>query len=150
MNIVENDKTLLPDFIRLNEDWISTFFELEEIDHQLAKNPARIIDSGGYVFSLVSDQKVIGVCALINDGEDVFELSRMTVLISERGNGYSNTLVEACLSKLIDIGARKVYLLSNTKLDSAIVLYRKHGFKTIQQGPHPVYSRANITMERDI
>ena len=150
MNIVENDKTLLPDFIRLNEDWISTYFELEEIDYQLAKNPARIIDSGGYVFSLVSDQKVIGVCALINDGEGVFELSRMTVLTSERGNGYSNTLVEACLSKLIDIGARKVYLLSNTKLDSAIVLYRKHGFKTIQQGPHPVYSRANITMERDI
>ena len=150
MNIVENDKTLLPDFIRLNEDWISTFFELEEIDHQLAKNPARIIDSGGYVFSLVSDQKVIGVCALINDGEDVFELSRMTVLISERGNGYSNTLVEACLSKLIDIGARKVYLLSNMKLDSALALYKKHGFLTIQQGPHPVYSRANITMERDI
>lgn len=102
------------------------------------------------MFSLLSDQKVIGVCALINEGDGVFELSRMTVSTSARGKGYSNALVEACLLKLTDIAARKVYLLSNTKLQAAIALYKKHGFITIQQGPHPVYSRANITMERDM
>ena len=150
MNIVENDKSLLPDFIRLNEVWISTYFELEDIDHALANNPARIIDDGGFIFSLLSDHQVLGVCALVNEGDGLFELSRMTLTAAVRGKGYSHALIMACLEKLEAIGARKVYLLSNTKLEAAIALYRKHGFITTQQGPHPVYSRANITMERDI
>ena len=64
MDIVENAKQHLPAFICLNEAWIAEYFEIEEADRQLAENPYKIIESGGYIFSLVSANEVLGVCAL--------------------------------------------------------------------------------------
>lgn len=150
MEIVENDKQLQGEFIRLNEEWISTYFELEDADRDLAANPYQIIENGGYVFSLVSEGRVLGVCALFNQGNGTFELARMAVSPQSQGKGLGHKLMLTCLAKLSEIGAQKVYLVSNTKLDAAIALYKAHGFKTISQGQHPVYSRANIVMERYI
>ena len=72
------------------------------------------------MFSLVFDQQVIGVCALMNEGDGVFELVRMTVLTSKRGKGYSNTLIKTYLSKLGGIGVRKVYSRVNIRMEWAI------------------------------
>jgi len=150
MDVLENDKNLLDDFIRLNEEWISTYFELEDVDHALAANPSQIMEKGGYIFSLVSQGKVLGVCALFNEGNGVFELARMAVSPQSQGNGCGHTLMQACLAKLSNLSAKKVYLVSNTKLEAAIALYKKYGFKTTSLGQHPVYSRANIVMERQV
>jgi putative acetyltransferase len=150
MKIVENEKKFLEDFIRLNEEWISTYFEIEEVDRKLAANPYQIVENGGHIFSLVSEKEVLGVCALFNDGDGVFELARMAVSRQSQGGGLGHKLMLACLAKLSEIGANKVYLVSNTKLASAIALYKRHGFKTVSQGQHPIYSRANIVMERHV
>ncbi len=150
MKIVENQKKYLADFVRLNEKWISNYFEIEDIDRELASNPQKIIENGGYIFTLVLDNHVIGVCALFNEGNGVYELARMAVSQKHQGNGYGDVLIQTCLSKLSDINAKKVHLVSNTKLKSAISLYKKYGFNTISKKQHPVYSRANITMERGI
>jgi N-acetylglutamate synthase-like GNAT family acetyltransferase len=88
MEIIENKIELLDDFVRLNEEWISTYFELEAADKKLAANPYKIIENGGYIFSLVSNNEVLGVCALFNDGHGTFELARMAVAPQYLGNGY--------------------------------------------------------------
>lgn len=150
MEILENDRSRLKDFIRLNEEWISTYFEIEEADRELARDPYKIAESGGYIFSLVSDNEVLGVCALFNEGNDVYELARMAVSPLHQGKGLGDKLISVCLEKLPLIGAKKVYLVSNTKLKPAISLYKKHGFEVVSEGQHPVYSRANIVMERRI
>ena len=67
MEIAENCREHLKDFIRLNEEWITAYFEIEDIDRKLAANPQKVIDDGGYIFSLVLENKVIGVCALFNN-----------------------------------------------------------------------------------
>ena len=148
MDIVENAKQHLPAFIRLNEAWIAEHFEIEEADRQLAENPYKIIESGGYIFSLVSANEVLGVCALFNDGDGVYELARMAVSPGVQGKGYGSQLINHALLKLRSINARKVYLISNTKLSAAIGLYTKHGFYTVSEGSHPAYARANIVMQR--
>lgn len=148
MEIIENEKKYLIDFIRLNEEWISTYFEIEDVDRKLSANPYQIIENGGYILSLVSENNVVGVCALFNEGDGIFELARMAVSPLHQGKGFGQTLILHALSKLVEIGAKKVYLVSNTKLEAAITLYKKHGFKTISMGQHLVYSRANIVMER--
>jgi putative acetyltransferase len=150
MEIVENNKDLLAEFIRLNEEWISTYFELEEVDFALARNPYKVIENGGYIFSLLLNGSVVGVCALFNSGNQTYELARMAVTPSFQGKGFGNALIEACITKLKLIGAKNVYLVSNTKLTSAIALYKKHNFIITHEGPHPIYSRANICMERKI
>jgi ribosomal protein S18 acetylase RimI-like enzyme len=78
----------------------------------------------------------------------VYELARMAVAAAHQGRGYGRLLMEACLHKLAAIKAQRVYLVSNTRLVAATAMYRKYGFTTTMEGRHPVYSRANIVMER--
>jgi putative acetyltransferase len=138
------------DFIRLNEIWISEHFSIEESDRLLAANPSQIVTNGGHIFSLVSNNKIVGVCALFKDSPDRYQLARMVVEPTERRKGYGNSLLEYAIAKAKDMGASSIYLLSNTILQSAISLYLKHGFKTVSTGSHPVYTRCNIVMELDL
>ena len=150
MKIVENEKKYLKDFIQLNKEWIQKYFEIEQIDIDLAENPYQIIEEGGYIFSIIENEKVIGVCALINNTNNIYELARMAVSNQYQGKGYGSLLIETCLKKLKDIDAKKVHLVSNTKLKTAISLYQKYRFNTVSIGQHPIYKRANIEMERYI
>lgn len=148
MNIVENQKAYLPDFIRLNEEWIAHYFTLEDTDRALASGPEKTIEDGGYIFSMVSDECVLGVCALFQHGDGVFELARMAVSPLAQGNGLGRRLMQACLDKLHSIRAKRVYLVSNTCLTAAICLYESFGFEVTFKGRDPKYVRANIVMER--
>jgi GNAT superfamily N-acetyltransferase len=135
------------DFIRLNELWIEEHFELEEADRQLAADPYKIVRDGGHILSLKQDGRVVGVCALFRETPTRFELARMAVEPTERGKGYGDVLIRAAIAKARERGATTVQLLSNTVLRPAIALYRKHGFRTVAEGPHALYARCNIVME---
>ena len=143
-----NNPAHYADFITLNEQWISAYFKLEESDLALAANPGAIVDNGGYILSLLKDRHVIGVCALFNQGKACYELARLAVDKQQRGNGFGERLLTEALTILNSIGAQKVNLISNTRLKAALSLYRKYGFHTLSEGPHPIYSRANIVMEK--
>ncbi len=138
------------DFIRLNELWITEHFQIEEPDRKLAANPMKIVTDGGHIISLVEDGRVVGVCALFKENKYRFQLGRMAVEPSERGKGYGNTLMQAALAQAQELGASSVFLFSNTVLQSAIALYRKHGFEVVFEGPHPLYARCNMMMEKQL
>lgn len=145
-----NNKSHYHDFIVLNEQWITEHFSLEAGDKALAANPASVVDRGGYIMSLLEDDVVIGVVALFNQGHGYYELARLAVAESHRGKGYGDRLIEETFIVLNENEAVNVNLMSNTKLKPAISLYKKHGFKVLSEGQHPVYSRSNITMGRKI
>lgn len=148
VRILINAPAYLTDFVSLNESWINEYFELEPIDIQLAKTPSKVIDDGGYIFTLLKGNEVIGVCALFKDISNSFQLARMAVKKSHQGKGYSKLLMEATLAKLHDINASKVTLLTNSKLLPAISLYKKYGFIITSTGNHAIYSRVDLTMEK--
>lgn len=150
MKILENDTRYLNDFIALNEQWISKYFKLESVDLELAKNPEKIISDGGFIFAIMVKGSIVGVCALFKRGDRDYELARMAVAPDYQERGYGSVLMEHCLKRLTELGAKRVYLVSNTVLLSAIKLYRKYGFLTVHEGPHPLYNRANIVMERAV
>ena len=147
MLIEFNNERHCDDFVRLNEQWIAENFSIEEPDRVMAENPFRIVTDGGHIISLVTDGRVIGVCALVKDGEHSYQLARMAVDPVERGKGYGDVLMRAALERAREDGASRIYLFSNTILAPAIALYRKHGFSTLSEGPHPAYARCNIVME---
>jgi putative acetyltransferase len=148
MPIELDNESHLGAFIRLNELWIAETFELEEADRQLASDPYQIVREGGHILSLVENGDVVGVCALFRESPTRFQLARMVVEPSQRGKGYGDVLIEAAIAQARQSGAESVYLLSNTVLQPAISLYRKHGFYTVTEGAHPIYARCNIVMER--
>lgn len=148
MHIVFDNKNHCGDFVRLNEQWISEHFSIEESDRRLAADPFRIVTDGGHIISIMEGDRVVGVCALIKEGEHCYQLARMAVEPGKRGKGYGRALMNAALECTREDGASRVYLLSNTALAPAIALYEKHGFRTVSEGPHPVYARCNIVMEK--
>lgn len=138
------------EFIRLNEDWIGKYFVLEESDHRLARNPFQIVENGGHILCLVQGDRVLGVCALVRESDEEFQLARLAVDPQEQGQGLGELLVRTVIHKAQERGASTLYLLTNTTLEAAYGLYQKLGFQMIAEGRHPVYARCNRVMALDL
>jgi GNAT superfamily N-acetyltransferase len=139
---------LRADFERLNREWIERWFAVEEEDRRVFDDPAgRIVEPGGQIFFVVDERGVRGTCAVIRHDADTFELAKMAVEPSAQGRGYGDRLVEAAVRFAREAGARRLMLVSNTRLGPALTLYRKHGFRDVPLDPASGYSRADIQLE---
>ncbi|WP_426751530.1 GNAT family N-acetyltransferase [Myxococcus sp. Y35] len=151
--VITWDARYREDFARLNREWIEAHFRLEPADLESFADPdGTFVAPGGEVFFALVDGQVLGTCALRRETEDTFELCKMAVAPEARGLGLGHALMQAVLQWAQAHGARRVYLVSNTKLAPALALYRRHGFVTTRQGDavsrDTGYDRADIEMER--
>jgi ribosomal protein S18 acetylase RimI-like enzyme len=80
----------------------------------------------------------------------VLELAKMAVSPAAQGRGYGELLMRAAIAHARRAGARKLMLVSNTRLAPAIRLYRKCGFREVAMEPGIEYARADIQMELDL
>ncbi|MDE6575665.1 MAG: GNAT family N-acetyltransferase [Muribaculaceae bacterium] len=62
------------------------------------------------------------------------------------GGGLGDALFRSAIAKAKSLGAKKLFLESNTLLKPAIGLYRKFGFTELKDY-HPTYARGDIQME---
>ena len=136
------------DFERLNREWIERWFAVEEEDRKVFEDPAaRIVAPGGQIFFVVDDRGVRGTCAVVRHDAGSYELAKMAVEPSAQGRGYGDRLVEAAVAFARSAGARRLMLVSNTRLAPALTLYRKHGFRDVPLDPANGYTRADIQLE---
>jgi GNAT superfamily N-acetyltransferase len=136
------------EFERLNREWIEQYFALEQEDQRVFADPAgRIVDPGGQVFFLLDAGGVQGTCAVIRHDGATYELAKMAVAPAARGRGYGDRLVEAAIAFARGAGARRLMLVSNSRLSPALTLYRKHGFRDVPLDPASGYSRADVQLE---
>jgi GNAT superfamily N-acetyltransferase len=136
-------------FADLNKEWISKYFKMEETDYKaLDHADTYIINNGGYILVAIYNNEPVGVCALIkmSDPDYDFELSKMAVSPKAQGKKIGWMIGEAIKDKARKLGAKKLYLESNTILVPAINLYRKLGFIEVFDRP-TAYERCNIQME---
>lgn len=137
-------------FTQLNIAWLQKYFVVEPIDHEMLSNPKKfIIDKGGFIFFAKAEDKIAGTFALIKISEGVYELSKMAVEESFLGKKIGNKMLEFCIEEAKRLKADKIILYSNTKLEPAIHLYKKFGFKEVPLDSSE-YERANIKMEINI
>jgi putative acetyltransferase len=148
VEIVEFTEKYAADFARLNYEWIEHFFQIEAHDREMLDNPVEyIIKDGGQIFFALSGEKAVGTVALLRVGEESFELAKMAVAPEYRGLKIGDKLMSACLEYAKNVGKRRVFLLSNTKLAPALALYKKSGFREIPLDPDNLYERTDIQME---
>jgi GNAT superfamily N-acetyltransferase len=146
--VVTYDPRYRDTFVALNREWIERYFRVERNDlEQLERLEETILAPGGEIFFVVKDGAALGCCAMVPHGEGNYEVAKMAVADAAKGRGYGDLLMEACVRWAVEKGAAEITILSNTVLEPAIRLYRKHGFETVRLGPHPDYERCNIEMK---
>jgi len=136
-------------FKELNEEWISTWFEMEDEDRKVLNDPEnQIIKKGGHIVVAIYNNEPVGVCALLkmNDPMYEYEMVKMAVRPDMKGKNIGWMLGNAIVEKARSLGAKYLYLESNTVLKPAISLYQKLGFKKVFGRATP-YKRCNIQME---
>ena len=149
IKIVNYESKYAKDFECINKAWIEQYFDIELKDKKTLENPQKyIIDKGGHIFVALYKEKVAGVCALMRmqDGEYDYELVKMAVLDEVKGKGLGYILGKTATDKAKALGAKKIFLETNTVLTPAINLYKKLGFRQIA-GHGSAYSRCNYQME---
>jgi len=139
-----------PAFRALNEEWITQFFVMETPDYQMLDEPDRyILEPGGVILMAEHQGQLVGTCALLSEGHGVFELAKMAVSPAAQGLGIGFALGQAAISKARQLGACQIELLSNSRLQPALALYGKLGFRHV---PVPVspYQRTDVKMVLDL
>ncbi|MFF3671799.1 GNAT family N-acetyltransferase [Microtetraspora malaysiensis] len=139
-------------FRQINEEWISRLFTLTDDDRKVLKDPfGQIVAPGGDVLvARIGGGVVVGCVALVPYPNKVVELAKMGVTPQAQGQGIGRKLVAAAVARACELGARRVFLGTNSRLAPAIHLYEGAGFTRITREQLPVadyYARADILME---
>lgn len=141
-------------FRDLNIAWLQRYFAVEEKDHELLDDPeGRIIATGGAI--LVAEDRIgraIGCVALVPIGGDVLELAKMAVAEDCQGKGIGGLLMDAAIATARELGARALYLESNSRLGPALHLYERAGFRHLpaEQRPRSPYVRCDVYMRLEL
>ena len=147
VEIIDYSPEFLEDFKHLNYEWIEKHFTLEETDRQYLDHPdEKVLKPGGHIYMARYEGNIVGTCAVVKIDAHTYELAKMAVTESARGRGIGKLLAETAIAKARELGAKSIYIESNTALEPAIRLYQKLGFQKIIGHPSP-YERCNIQME---
>ncbi len=147
VKIIDYRSEFHADFKQLNYAWIDQYFTIEDADRQYLEHPdEKILAPGGHIYIAKYEDKVVGTCALVKMGNTRYELAKMAVSEEMRGRGIGWLLGQAAIRKGRELGAKTLYIESNTSLKAAIKLYQKLGFQKIVGPPSP-YERCNIQLE---
>ena len=135
-------------FRDLNLAWVKKYFFVEPKDRALLENCKKsIIDQGGYIYFAQYDGNIVGCFSLMKLGDKVFELGKMAVDPQFQGLKIGQQMVQFAIDLAKDKHWDKVVLYSSTKLDTALHVYRKYGFREVVLEKEPTYARSDIKME---
>lgn len=147
ISVVDFDAKYAADFLRLNIEWLDNYELTEPADISMLENyQCEILDTGGVIYLAQAGDEIIGSAALIQEKAGEYELAKMAVTAAWQRKGISKLLIEKCIAKAKEFGAVKIFLVSNSKLSTAVSLYEKYGFRHV-----PVidnhYTNADVRME---
>ena len=132
-----------------DEEWITAYFRMEEADYKALDHPKEyILDKGGAILVALYKDEPVGVCALCKMDHPLYdyELAKLAVSPKVQGKGIGVLLCEAVVNKAKELGGKRIFIESNTRLKPAIHIYHKLGFKELPEY-HTTYERGDIQME---
>ncbi len=136
------------DFRRLNLDWIERLFKVEAPDLEVLDDPeAAIIATGGMIFFALEGKAVVGTVAVLRGVGSRCELAKMAVALTHQRRGIGELLGGACRAWAAGNGLETMFLVTNSKLDGAIRLYERLGFRHATSTHRSEYARGDVYME---
>jgi GNAT superfamily N-acetyltransferase len=135
-------------FRDINLEWIERFFAVEVKDREVLGNPQKyILDPGGAILLAIDGETPVGAVALMMMGDGSVELAKMGVRPQAQGKGAGRMLVAAAVERARELGMRRVYTETNSKLGPALKLYNDAGFVPLKERLSSPYARADVQLE---
>lgn len=148
MNVIEYEKKYKEAFIQFNTDWITDNFGfLEDEDIYTFSHIEESLENGAMIYFAVKGGDVLATCMakpLNNDG--VWEICKLGSNKNIPHKGAGSAVFEASMKWAVNHGAKKLFILSNSKLKPALHIYKKYGFHEIKLKDYE-YVRGDIAFE---
>lgn len=150
MKVIEYNHKYKQKFIDLNTAWIEDYFDnLEKADIETFNNLEEHIKNGAMIYFAVEEDNVLATCMVLPMEHGIWEICKLAADPNFRGNGAGKAVFKKCMHYAIENGAKKLFMISNTRLKSALHIYDKLGFKEIKLGDYG-YTRGDIAFEYNV
>jgi N-acetylglutamate synthase-like GNAT family acetyltransferase/predicted transcriptional regulator len=131
VQVLDYKPSLKKDFYGIAGPWLLEVLKgkLEKEDELTLHNPDEAyLLKGGFVFFALHDKKVVGCVALKRLDEDTFEFAKLFVKNQSRNLGIATRLIERCITRCRENGAKQLWLQTTLAMPEAHKLYYKLGF----------------------
>lgn len=150
MKIVPYNPKYKADFIKLNKKWIEEMFVLEKEDIKVLNNIETYIEQGGEIFFAIDEKtdEVMSCCMIqpLSNGE--WEIAKFASNDNYKGLGAGSMVLGSCIDYAKERKIAKVVVVTNTKCQAAIHLYKKFGFREVPVDYEKFpFERANAALE---
>jgi len=142
---VEGAKELIREYLR----WIAVDLSFQGVDNELAGFPAAYAEPEGSFFLARARGEIAGCVGMKKLGDGICEMKRLFVRDRFKGEGIGAALVERLVEEARAKGYARMRLDTLRRMEAAIGLYRKLGFREIGQyveNPIP----GALFMEKDL
>ena len=134
-------------FKELNLLWIREYFVVEPKDSILLEDCEKhIIGAGGHIFFAMYNSTIVGCFSFIKLDKKVYELGKMAVDPTYQGRQIGQKLLDFAINFAKKEGWKSLVLYSSTRLNTALHIYRKFGFKEVPMDTDSQYDRSDIKM----
>ena len=148
IKIIPFEPQLSTSFRDLNKAWLEKYFYVEQKDLMLLENcEESIINKDGHIFFAKYHEAIVGCFSFIKLDSSTYELGKMAVDQEFQGMYIGQQLLSFALDFAKKNNWNKVILYSSTKLDTALHIYKKYGFKEVALEKDLPYERSDIKME---
>lgn len=150
MKIIPYEKKYKNEFIEMNKQWISTMFVLEKEDLLVLNNIEQTIELGGQIFFAIDDlENVLAACMIAPLPNGEWEIEKFCAKGMYTGTGAGSACLKACIDYAKEKQVEKIVIVTNTKCEQAIHLYKKFGFVEVPADKEKFpYERANMAFEQ--
>jgi N-acetylglutamate synthase-like GNAT family acetyltransferase len=147
MELVKFEEKYRQAFIDFNTEWIvSNFGSLEEHDNEAFEKIDEEIENGAMIFFAVENEVPLACCMTKPMEGDTWEICKFGSNIRVQHKGAGNMVFKASMEWALKKGAKRLFIISNSKLKPALHIYEKYGFKEIKLDDYE-YARGDIAFE---
>ena len=150
MKIIEYDSKYKEDFIQFNKDLIiDNLGFLEDEDIKTFEKMDEELANGAMIYFAIEDGSALACCMAKPMENGTWEICKLASNKNRVHKGCGSAVFEAAVQWAIDHGAKRLFILSNSRLKAAIHIYEKFGFHQLKLDDYE-YVRGDIAFERVI
>lgn len=148
MKIIEYDPKYKQEFIDFNTDWIvDNFGFLEDEDRETFENIDEELKEGAMIYFAIENDIALATCMSKPMEGDAWEICKLASNKRQPHKGCGTAVFEAAMKWAKTHGAKRLFLISNSKLKPAVHIYEKYGFNEIKLENYG-YTRGDIAFEK--